>query len=170
MSDLNMPLPVRTIDSMSNILGFISGSCIALAAVLILAEIFNRDFFGASLLISDEYTGYLMAASSFLGLSFVEKTHGHIRMDMVMLLEQKFPVMLYCLKVLCYTIAIIFAIYLTYVSAMLFLQSLAYNSRSMQYSETLLYIPQFVLPVGALALALQYLANMYKLIAHKSSN
>ena len=155
---------VKVVDAISTGLGVVSGLCILVASALIIAEIFVRDVFGNSLLVSDEYTGYLMAASSFLGLAYVEKTHGHIRMDLVLAFENKLPTLFKALRVLCYLVAIGFAMYLLYVSCYILEQSINYSTRSMQYSETLLAIPQAVLPIGALALCAQYLCNLYKLL------
>lgn len=147
---------------MNGALGWLSGFCIASASFLIIAEVFSRIVLGQSLQITDEYTGYLMAVSSFLGLGYVEKAQGHIRMDLVNLLRSKFPRVIASFRVLCYGLAIIFAGYLTVVGWKLFYQSYVYGSKSMQISETPLVIPQIFIPLGAAALLLQYCCNVYK--------
>lgn len=158
------PLPLRAIDALSSALGFVSGMCIVGAALLILAEIFSRDVLGQSLLVSDEYTGYLMAATSFLGLAHVEKDHGHIRMDLISKLRTSRPRLYRALLLACYVVGVAFSLYLLRTSWMTLEQSVRYASRSMQYSQTLLAIPQSVLPVGAAALCLQYICNACKVL------
>lgn len=153
---------------MNGLFGWLSGFCIASASFLIIAEIFSRLVLGQSLQITDEYTGYLMAVSSFLGLGYVEKVQGHIRMDLINLLRSKFPRVIAAFRLWAYTLAIIFAGYLTFVGWKLFYQSYLYGSKSMQISETPLVIPQIFIPLGAAALFLQYCCNMYKLCSGRT--
>lgn len=147
---------------MNNVLGWLSGLCIACASLLIITEIGSRMLLGSSLQVTDEYTGYLMAVSSFLGLGYVEKTHGHIRMDLIQMLRNRVPGVLSAFRILAYSLAAVFAAYLTMVGWRLFYQSYLIGSKSMQISETPLAIPQFFIPLGAAALFLQYLCNLYK--------
>lgn len=150
------------IERINSGLGFIAGICIAAGSLLIVTEISSRLFLGKSLLITDEYTGYLMAVSSFLGLGYVEKNHGHIRMDLIDLLGKRFPRLIVACRFFAYIVALIFSAYLVYVGWKLFYQSYIFNSKSMQISETPLAIPQIFVPIGALALLLQYASNLAK--------
>ena len=152
---------------MNGVLGWLSGFCIACASILIVTEVLSRLILGQGLQITDEYTGYLMAVSSFLGISYVEKTHGHIRMDLINLLKAKFPRLLAGFRIWAYGMAIVFAGYLTVVGWRLFYQSYMYGSKSMQISETPLVIPQIFIPLGAAALLLQYICNLYKFCARQ---
>lgn len=154
---------------MNNVLGWLSGLCIASASLLIITEISSRMLFSRSLQVTDEYTGYLMAVSSFLGLGYVEKTHGHIRMDLIGMLQKRMPKLLAAFRVSAYALATVFAGYLTVVGWRLFYQSYLFGSKSMQISETPLVIPQFFIPLGAAALFLQYLCNLYKYCTAQSS-
>ena len=155
------------IDKLNGILGWLSGLCIVVASALIITEIVSRVVW-QSLQITDEYTGYLMAVSSMLGLGYVEKVHGHIRMDLVDLLRNKFPKFIAVLRVWAYLMAAGFAAYLTCVGWRIFYQSVTYGSKSMQISETPLMFPQFFVPLGAAVLFLQYLCNLYKFCAGQS--
>jgi TRAP-type C4-dicarboxylate transport system permease small subunit len=152
---------LAAIAGLSSFLGWFSGLCIAFAALLIMSEIFCRVALGFSLQVTDEYTGYLMAVSSFLGIAYVEQTNGHIRMDLIDLLRARCPRVLYVCRILSYCIALVFAAYLTYVGWRLFYQSYLFESKSMQISETLLAIPQLFIPLGGVALFLQYCCNLY---------
>lgn len=152
---------IAVVAGMNNVLGWFSGLCIASASFLILAEVVSRIFFERSLQVTDEYTGYLMAVSSFLGLGYVQKTKGHIRMDLIDLLREKFPALIKACRIFAYTLAIVFAGYLTCVGWRLFYQSYIFGSKSMQISETPLVIPQVFIPLGAAALLLQYVCDLY---------
>lgn len=149
----------KIVEKVNELAGWLSGFCICAAATLIIAEIIIRSCFASTLYVADEFTGYLMAASSMLGLGYVEAVHGHIRMDLVDLLREKFPKLIRLLNYIAYIAAIIVALYLTWVSYKTFDQSFANGSRSMQISETLLWIPQIFLPIGSALLLLQYCVN-----------
>lgn len=157
------------VDTLNGILGWLSGVCIAAASLLILTEIVSRLIW-KSLQVTDEYTGYLMAVSSMLGLGYVEKAHGHIRMDLVDRLRGRFPKFITALRVWAHLAAAAFAAYLACVGWRVFYLSYLYGSKSMQISETPLVIPQFFLPLGAAVLFLQYLCNLYRYCAGQSQN
>jgi TRAP-type C4-dicarboxylate transport system permease small subunit len=150
------------IEGLSTFLGGASGVCLVIACGLIIAEIANRSFFHATFYIVDEYSGYLMAISSFLGLSFAEKHNGHIRMELIDYLQDRFPKTILLIRQLCYILAALFALYLTMVTWKLFFSSYMGNERSYQVSETLLAIPQAFLPLGSFVLFLQYVVNFLK--------
>jgi TRAP-type C4-dicarboxylate transport system permease small subunit len=126
-----------------------------------LAEVLSRIFLERSLQVTDEYTGYLMAVSSFLWLGHVQGTKGHIRMDLIDLLRTKFPALIRACRIFAYSLSIIFAGYLTCVGWRLFYQSYSFGSKSMQISETPLALPQIFIPLGAAALLLQYICDLY---------
>jgi TRAP-type C4-dicarboxylate transport system permease small subunit len=151
---------IAFVDRLNSLLGFLSGCCIACGSLLIIVEIASRIALQRSLQITDEYTGYLMAASSFLGLGYVEMKGAHVRMDLVDLLRSRFPKLITALRIFAYVVAAAFSLYLTYVGWKLFQQSYEYGSKSMQVSETPLALPQFFVPVGAAALFLQYVCNL----------
>jgi TRAP-type C4-dicarboxylate transport system permease small subunit len=146
-------------------LGFTAGSCIVIGAAMIITEILFRVFAHRSLQLTDEYSGYLMAVSSMLGLGYVEMKNLHIRMDLIDLLKSRCQKFVSAMKVITYLIAIIFSIYLIYVGWNMFYQSFVNHSRSTQISETLLAIPQFFVLAGAVGLFLQYLCNLCKFCA-----
>ena len=156
---------IAAIEKANGLLGWLSGLCIAMASVLIIAEIASRIILGSSLQITDEYTGYLMAVTSMLGLGYVEKNHGHIRMELIYLLQSRFPRTIRVIRIWAYATAALFAAYLACVGWRLFYQSYLYGSKSMQISETPLIIPQIFIPLGAAVLLLQYLCNLYKYCA-----
>jgi TRAP-type C4-dicarboxylate transport system permease small subunit len=159
---------IDAIDSANRLFAWISGLCVAAAALLIIAEIASRVVLGQSLQVTDEYTGYLMAVSSFFGLGYVGQTHGHIRMGLIDLLRKKCPTFIRACRIWAYGVTLVFAGYLACAGWKLFYQSYVYGSKSMQISETPLVIPQLFIPLGAAVLFLQYLCNMYKYCSGQS--
>ncbi|MDR1741143.1 MAG: TRAP transporter small permease [Synergistaceae bacterium] len=147
-------------DRLNGFFGFVSGLAVVCAAGLIVAEIACRVVSGGSLMVSDEYSGYLMAVSSFMGLGYVEMKGGHLRMDLVDILRARCPRLSRCLRVMCYALAAGFALYLTWVGWDIFFRSLVRGSKSVQISETPLALPQAFLPLGSAALFIQYIRNV----------
>lgn len=165
---VSLRLITKIFQKVNNIAGFIAGLCVCFSALLIIAEIIIRSTTSHSLYITDEYTGYLMAVSSMLGLGYVEMCHGHIRMDLIDMLKNKCPGLLRFLKYVTYLAAIAVAVYLTVVSWKIFQSSYADQTRSMQISATLLYIPQACLPIGSLLLTIQYVINLWNFAVGES--
>ncbi|GHS90320.1 hypothetical protein AGMMS49957_16050 [Synergistales bacterium] len=153
---------------LNSFLGFFSGGCVVCGAFLIVTEIASRLAFQKSLMVTEEYAGYLMAVSSFLGFGYVEMRRGHIRMDLIDTLKTRLPRVTRALKAFSYILALLFSLYITYVGCLLFYQSFEYGSKSMQISETPLAIPQFFVPLGGAALFLQYLSNFAAFCAGES--
>ena len=151
------------LDGISRFFGRIGGLCLVVGCVMIVAEIIGRSFFHATFYVVDEYTGYLMGVSSFLGLSYAEQHHGHLRIELIEFLGGRFPGLVRSANDVWYVLAIVFALYLTYVTFQLFHSSFVNNQRSYQVSETLLAIPQAFLPLGSFALFVQYVVNFVKL-------
>ena len=65
-------------------------------------------------------------------------------------------------NMVCYTVGFLFWVGLTWYTAEFFWDSVVNESQSMQISETYLAIPQFFMPLGAILLTLQFLAEFLK--------
>lgn len=125
-----------------------------------MAEIFMRSIFNKTLYITEEYTGYLMAAITFLALAYTQKDKEHIRMTLLYAALK--PRQKAFLDIACYAVGLIFALLLTGATFRLFMDSLVSSSMSMQVSRTPLAIPQAFLPLGGIILAIQFIAELLK--------
>lgn len=140
-------------DACSKAGGYVSGLFMLLIVALITVEICARTLFDASTLIGDEYSAYFFVVVVMMGLSFSMKEGAHIRIS---LLRGKLPepaLTVLDLAVLAGAIALTgFALYhavlMTYD-----VWDLGMTADSI--SETPIYIPQLVIPVGLLLLILQ---------------
>lgn len=151
---------IRFCDRISGVGGIISGIMICSGTTLIIAEILMRSIFNKTLYITEEYTGYLMAALTFLSLSYTQRDKEHIRMTLLYAALK--PKQKAFLDMACYAVGLIFALLLTGATFRLFLDSLAGGSMSMQVSKTPLAIPQAFLPLGGAILAVQFIAELLK--------
>ncbi len=62
--------------------GYLSGLCIVGITLLILGQILAR-FFGMIIPSAEDFAGYMLAASTFLGLAYTFREGGHIRVSLV---------------------------------------------------------------------------------------
>ena len=157
-----MKLLIRSIDRIAALIGALAGIMLCVALVMICAEIVLRSVFDRTLYITDEYMGYLMCGLTFCALAYTLREKGHIRMTLLfrLLSEQKRQQ----LNLLCSVVGLLFSVYLTYVCALFFWDSVATRSQSIQISATYLAIPQFFMPLGAGMLSLQFLAELLRSI------
>ena len=155
-----MKLLIRGIDRISALIGALAGLMLCGALLMICAEIVLRSVFDRTLYITDEYMGYLMCGLTFCALAYTLKEKGHIRMTLLfrLLSERKREQ----LNLLCCVAGLLFSLYLTYVCASFFWDSVATRSQSIQISATYLAIPQFFMPLGAFMLSLQFLAELLR--------
>jgi len=125
----------------------------AVAAVLLLAmfvlinvEVAMRYLLGASTLVADEFAGYMFAALVYLGMNRAIHTETLITVELPGAWARwmaSAPVR--CVKALL-TLGLHLA--LLHAATLTFLMSLRFQSRSIQYSRTLLAWPQAIVVLG----------------------
>ncbi|MDT8284034.1 MAG: TRAP transporter small permease [Thermovirgaceae bacterium] len=151
---------LRLSDRLSDAGGVLSGVMICAGVCLVSAEIIMRTFFSSTLYITEEYSGYLMAALTFLALGYTLRHKGHIRMTFLHHVLKGRGRMV--LDMICFAVGFSFLLLLAWVTSLFFLDSLASGTRSMQISETPLAIPQFFLPAGCFIMAIQFAAGFFR--------
>jgi TRAP-type C4-dicarboxylate transport system permease small subunit len=151
---------INAIDTLSRIGGWSAGILMAIAFLLAIAEIATRSILGGTLYIADEYSGYLMALMTFIGLSYTLKERGHIRMMFLIHVLKGRAKTIY--DMICLAVGFLFCLAFTWFTWNFFWDSVVNKSQSMQLSETYLAIPQAFLPLGIILLALQFLAEFLK--------
>lgn len=124
----------------------IAALCLALIFLLINAEIFWRYVLRSSTLIADEYCGYLFAIAVYAGLSASLYQDKLIKIDMpgrwATFVAMPVPRLIVSLATAALNAVLFYAIWQT------FSASVAFNSRSIQPSHTLLAYPQAAVTIG----------------------
>ncbi len=154
---------INAIDRVSGFSGGMAGLLIAIALLIVVAEIVTRSFFGKTIYISDEYSGYLMSMVTFMGLAYTLRERGHIRVLVMTHLMRGKRRVIY--NMACALVGFFFCMALTSYTAVFFWDSVVNETQSMQITETYLAIPQFFLPLGSFLFMLQFLAELLKGIA-----
>lgn len=148
---------VNFCDRLSLAGGALSGILMLVGIALVLAEVVVRTLFSKTLYITEEYSGYLMAALTFLALAYTLREKGHIRMVFLhTVLKGRGRVLL---DLYAFIAGFIFCAVLTSTTALFVWDAFLTNSKSMQISETYLAIPQAFMPLGSLVLTLQFAAE-----------
>ncbi|MGQ0664491.1 MAG: TRAP transporter small permease [Pseudomonadota bacterium] len=125
--------------------GTLAGVCLALIAVLVLAQIGGR-LFGVLVPAADDFAGYSMAASLFLALAHTFRAGGHVRISLVVERLRGRPRRWIELWSLAGAAALIG--YFTWFVGDMTWDSFRFGDRSQGMVATPLWMPQSVLAVG----------------------
>ena len=148
------------VDNLSEAGGYISAIFMILIVILINTEIIVRSFFDRSTYIADEYSSYFLVAVVLLGLAYALKEQAHIRVEVIRgrLSEQGKRVVDIC-GILA---GLLLTLFITYHSIQMVWDSYSLDITADSISETPLYIPQLMIPIGLLLFALQLVATLIR--------
>jgi len=136
---------------------FIAASAIMLLLMLALmgVEIATRALLHKSTQIADEYAGYLFTWMTMAGFFYAQRSDRFLRVDS--LRHRLSPRARAGVDAATSLLAAVLVAVLLYATWATFRTSLMFDSRSIQPSQTLLWIPQVVMPVGFALLLLAFL-------------
>jgi len=136
----------NTLDNIYTGAGVLAGTCIVLITVMILAQIVGR-WFGVIIPSTEDFSGYLLAAASFLALAYTFRNGGHIRVTLLIhLLSSSLQ------HKLMYLVLIVFAIitgFGAYHLCYLVYESWIFHELSQGYIAVPIWIPQLPMALGA---------------------
>ncbi|MEO9654016.1 TRAP transporter small permease [Marinomonas sp.] len=134
--------------------GLLSGFFIVAITLLLLAQIVGR-LFGFIVPSAEDFAGYSLAASTFLGLAYTFREGGHIR---VTLLIQRFsPLPRRIQEGVILSLAFFLLCFLSYSCSYMVYESYIYEEVSYGYIPVPLWIPQIPVALGVIALNLAIL-------------
>ena len=126
--------------------GYIAAFFLILVATFILVGISSR-IFGFYIRGLSEYSGYSMAASSFLALAYTFGEKGHIRITLF--LEKSKENFRKLLEIWCLFVATIFSGFLSFYFVKMLIVSIKFGERSEGADEILIWIPQLTVAIGS---------------------
>ena len=126
--------------------GYVAAFFLILVATFILTGIASR-IFGFYIRGLAEYSGYSMAASSFLALAYTFGEKGHIRITLF--LEKSKENFRRILELWCLFVATFFSGFLSYYFIKMLIISIKFGERSEGADEILIWIPQLSLAIGS---------------------
>lgn len=138
---------------------YLSAILIVFIGAAVLYEVFFRAATSRSLPWVTEFSGYLLAGVIFLGLGYVYRHGGHVRMSLLLdATNPKLSRVLYWLTDL--IVATYAVIQLCKISELAY-ESYIYNWRSSTTLEVPLYLPQTLMVLGALIFVLEIINTAF---------
>ena len=146
--------------------GYIAAFFLILVATFILVGIASR-IFGFYIRGLAEYSGYSMAASSFLALAYTFREKGHIRITLF--LEKSKENFRRILELWCLLVATFFSGFLSYYFIKMLIISIKFGERSEGADEILIWIPQLAVAIGSTIFFICVIHNFILSILKKSN-
>ena len=147
--------------------GYVAAVFLILVATFILIGIASR-IFGFYIRGLAEYSGYCMAASSFLALAYTFGEKGHIRITLF--LEKSKKSIRRLLELWCLFVATFFSGFLSFYFIKMLLISIKFQERSEGADEILIWIPQVSVALGSTIFFICVIHNFILLILKKNYN
>ena len=142
---------MRTVlDGLYRLCGILAGFFLVMIAVIILAQIASREL-NLALPSTDDFAGFTMAASAFLGLA-------HIRVTLLIGFMPKGPRR--GAELLCLVIAIALLGYFSWYAVNMTWESYVFNDRSAGVLPIPLWIPQTGMSLGIIVLTIAFLDDL----------
>ena len=139
--------------------GALAGVFIASIAVLILAQVIGR-WFGAVVPSTEDFSGFFLAASSFLALAYTLRSGGLIRVSIVIhRLENRRWIELFCLAVF-----LVLAAYCAWWTSMLVYESWEFDELTQGYIAIPIWIPQVPMALGLIILSIALADELWSVI------
>ncbi len=153
---------------------FILSICVLVMAQvgLNLVDKIASNFFGGAIGLTipsyADFTGFFLAAASFLALAHTLRQGGHIRVSLVV---QNLPVRWHRgVEIWCVTLAGAVSLYFTYYTALLTLDSYVYNDLSPGMVAVPIWMPQSAMLLGLVILSIALIDELAGLLAgHQAS-
>lgn len=142
-------------------LGVVSGAVlIAALVVLVASEVIARGLFNVSLMLADEYSGYIVVALVFLGIPYALFHDALLRVDFLFerLRGRKREVLALIFDIVSLAVTLVLGFYLTRMVITTFERGTFSSTPAM----TPLWIPQAVMPLGILLIVVILLARLVK--------
>jgi TRAP-type C4-dicarboxylate transport system permease small subunit len=155
----------RALDRVYAGAGFLAGTCIALIAVIVLAQIVGR-WFGVIVPSTEDFSSYLLVSASFLALSYTFRSGGHIRVTLLInLLSSNCQQ-----RLVHFTLAVfvIIATYGAYFLGFLVYESWYFHEVSQGYVVVPLWIPQLPMALGSMLLVIALLDDLVQSLRGKT--
>ena len=144
--------------------GYTAAIFLIFVAIFILTGVASR-IFGFYIRGLAEYSGYCMAASSFLALAYTFGENGHIRITLFL---EKFNTSIRrFLEIWCLSAAIFFSGFLSFYFIKMLIISFKFQERSEGADEILVWIPQISVALGSSIFFICILHNFILLILKK---
>lgn len=145
------------LDRLYSVFGALATISLGLIGALVLAQVIGRQL-GVVVRGADDFAGYAMAASAFLGLGYAFRRGAHIRVTL--LLGRQPAGRRRIMEILLLAVAVSASAYLAWHLSALALESYEFGDRAMGIVATPLWIPQAIMAAGAIVMVIACLDEL----------
>ena len=145
----------------------LAGLGVIISIALVVIGVVGRYVLNLAILFIDEYTGYLLVLTTFLGLAYTLRTDGHIDVDLVV--SRLPPRIKSGLRIATTAVALVLAVLLAIYTGDRTWSAYQMGSIATTPLETPLFAPQMVIPIGFAILAVSLFNCLLKTLKAFSS-
>ncbi len=147
---------------LSSIAAAVAGLGVIISIALVVIGVIGRYILNLAIIFIDEYTGYLLVLTTFMGLAYTLRTDGHIDVDLVG--RHLPPKIKSGLRIVTTLVALVLTILLTIYTGGKTWSAYQMGLTATSSLETPLFIPQLVIPIGFVLLALSLFTYLLKMV------
>lgn len=141
--------------------GYLSGWLVPIMMMLVVVDVFMRYVMHRPLMISDEFSAYMLVALSFLGLAYTWREGGHVRIEV---LVSHFRGRLYdWVRLIGLILTFIFMIELDRAAYKMIVYALKINLRSSTWLMFPLFWPQLTIFIGFILLSFLLVIDIFRI-------
>jgi len=139
----------------------IGGSLFLIMILLLITAQMLARWSGAIITGAPDYTGYCMAAASFLALPYALNRGAHIRVSLLLSALGKYRRIG---EIWCFGVASYFAVFFAYYAIKSTRESYRFNDISQGQDATPIWIPQIAMCIGTVILAIAFIDHLLSLL------
>ena len=148
---------------MSQLCGIVAATLIALAVVIVCQMVVVRYVLNQNTIWQTDFVTWSLVAATFIGSPYLLLTRGHVNVDVLPIFLG--PRKRYWLALASIVMALAFCVVMTVLTARFWLESWEQRWVSDTMWRARLWIPYSAMPIGLAILTLQYIADLYSLVA-----
>jgi TRAP-type C4-dicarboxylate transport system permease small subunit len=146
------------IDKIAYLSGWLAGWLVPLMMLLVVVDVFMRYVMNRPLMVSDEFSAYMLVALSFLGFAYTWREKGHVRVEV---LVTRFPSRIYSwVRLLGLILTLIFMIAMDLAAYKMVAYALEIHLRSSTWLMFPLFWPQLTVFIGFVMLTLLLIVDI----------
>ena len=140
--------------------GYLSGWLVPIMMMLVVVDVFMRYVMLQPLMISDEFSAYMLVALSYLGFAYTWREKGHVRIEI--LVTQFSPRLYSWVRFLGLILVLLFMLEMDRAAWKMITYALKINLRSSTWLTFPLFWPQLTVFIGFVMLTLMLVVDIFR--------
>ena len=140
--------------------GYLSGWLVPIMMMLVVVDVFMRYVMLQPLMISDEFSAYMLVALSYLGFAYTWREKGHVRIEIFV--THLSPKVYSWVRLLGLILTLVFMIEMDRAAWKMITYALKINMRSSTWLTFPLFWPQLTVFIGFVMLTLMLIVDIFR--------